>query len=122
MRSLPALVLSLVSGLSLVAGCSDDSCSDELLLALELHIKVAEGVTVNKVTAERESEIACDFTRNTGGGGELIYGCHEQGTGTADYKIRVYSDDRVIYEDSTEVPADSCHVKDQVIVEYDLTE
>lgn len=121
MRRLPALLLGLASGLSLVAGC-DDSCSDELLLALELHITVAEGVTVNKVTAEREHEEACDFTRNPAGGDELIYGCHEQGAGTADYKVRVYSNDRVIYEDSVEVPGDSCHVKDQVIVYIDLTE
>ena len=96
-------------------GCKDGGCKDEELIALELHINNPERLNIS-VTAELESEKECLFNDQSG---SRVYTCWEQGGGT--YKVRIYVDDEVIYEEEDDVEADECHVKGHVVSDIDLT-
>jgi hypothetical protein len=112
--------LGLLCGLGLLPACGDAGCEDYLGFALELHITAPEGLHIDKVTAERTSEEECSFVRNKTGS-ELMYACYEQGGGSADYVVRLYSGGEEIYKETVAVEADSCHVKERVQSYIDLT-
>jgi hypothetical protein len=103
------------SFLMLSASCDDGGCKDEELVALELHINNPNDLKL-KVTAELESERECLFFDQGMG---RVYTCWEQGGGT--YKVRIYVDDQVLYEEEDEVEADACHVKGHTVSQIDLT-
>ena len=105
MLLLPLSALSL-----LAAGCKDD-CSDELKIALELHISLPDGVTISKVTAELEQEEKCTSFRPDKTSDEQVYTCYEQGGNGGGYLVRVYQDDQVIHEETANVMADECHAQ-----------
>jgi hypothetical protein len=106
------MLLGSVSALSLLAaGCKDDDCSDELKIALELHIGVPDGVTISKVTADLEQEEQCTSFRPDKTSDELVYTCYEQGGQGGGYLVRVYDGDQVIHEETVEVMADGCHAQ-----------
>jgi hypothetical protein len=102
------MLLVSVSALSLLAGCKDD-CTDELKIALELHIGVPDGVSISKVTAELEREEQCTSFRPDKTSDEQVYTCYEQGGGG--YLVRVYQGDQVIHEETVDVTADECHAQ-----------
>jgi hypothetical protein len=101
---------------SLLASCDDGGCSDDEKVAIQLHINNPDDLKI-KVTAELAQEEECPFFFDPGSG--RVYTCYEQGGGS--YKVRVYTDDQVIYEDDIEVEADKCHVKALVEAYVDLT-
>jgi hypothetical protein len=108
-----------LAGLCLLASasCKDGGkCSDEELVAIEVHVKNPEDLAIS-VTAELKSEEECPFFVDPGTG--RVYTCYEQGGGT--YKVRIYVGDKVIYEEDDEVEADACHIKQRFVSEIDLT-
>lgn len=116
MRHLFALACALAS----LSACNDkNDCNGALMIAVELHLTVPEGVTITKVTAENESELACEFSRGDDETEEL-YACYGQGGG--DYIIRVYSGENVIYTETDEVDASECKVKERAVSEVDLND
>ncbi len=104
------------------SGCDDGGCKQEQRVAIELTVRNVAGRDL-EVTAEFDGngEQSCDRTSDQNVGveaGGRIFTCIEQGGGA--YKIRVYSDDDVLYEEEIEVAADECHVKELVRAEVDL--
>ena len=102
-------------GLGLLPGCRDD-CSDELRIAIELHLTIPSGVKVERVTAELTREEECTFFRTLSG---PVYTCYEQGGG--DYLVRIYSDGEEIESEVVGVEADECHVEAATIAYVEVT-
>jgi hypothetical protein len=100
------------------AGCKDEgSCSDEILIAVELHTTIPAGLNITRVTAELKSEEDCGLFIDPNAG--HVYTCWEQGGGT--YTIRFYSGDDVVYMEDDEVEAGACHIKERVMSDVDLS-
>jgi len=101
------------------SACDDgSSCSDEELVAIELHVTVPEGQEVSKITAELLSEEECGFFDQGLG---RVYTCWEQGHDSGVYKVRIYAGETVVYTEDDEVKTDGCHVTQRFISEIDLT-
>jgi hypothetical protein len=115
--------LRLIAALALAAsGCADDKCKQEERVAIELTVRNTAGRDV-EVSAELDGrgEQSCDRISDLNVGveaGGRLYTCIEQGGGT--YRVRVYEEDAVIYEEDIEVEADECHIKKLVRAEVDL--
>jgi hypothetical protein len=115
--------LRLIAAIALAAsGCDDGKCKQEQRVAIELTVRNTAGRNI-EVSAELDggAEQSCDRISDLNVGveaGGRIYTCIEQGGGT--YKVRVYEDDTVIYEEDIEVEADECHIKELVRAEVDL--
>ena len=105
-----ALLLSLSALSLLAAGCKDE-CSDELKIALELHISLPDGVSIGKVTAALEREEQCTSFRPDKTSDEQVYTCYEQDGKGGGYLVRVYQGDQVIHEETVDVMADECHAQ-----------
>jgi hypothetical protein len=117
MRSI-VFLLSVV-GLSLLAPACDGEliCTEELRVAVRVHISSPEDLPVDRVTADLKRETECEsFSLETDASGEGIYRCNEQGGGR--YTIRVYSGD-MSWSTGVSVTANECHtteIKDVDVV------
>ncbi|HEX6243839.1 MAG TPA: hypothetical protein VFZ61_23150 [Polyangiales bacterium] len=93
-----------------LGACKDDGCSDELKIALEVHVTAPATVTVDRVTAELETEQECGSFRDRITD-ERVWTCYEQGGGQ--YKVRVYSGDQEVTQETQRVEADECHITER---------
>jgi hypothetical protein len=96
-----------------LGACKDDGCSDELKIALEVHVTAPVDVAIDKVTVELESEQECGSFRDRTTD-ERVWTCYEQGGGP--YLVRVYSGDEEIHQETKRVEADDCHIKERETV------
>jgi hypothetical protein len=100
----------LVAALAVGSAACDDTttCTLELRTAVVVTVTAADGVVIDRVTAERGNEYDCE-TSDDPAVGPATYSCHEQGGST--YTIRVYSGARTwTREVEVEETADGCHV------------
>lgn len=111
---------SLCGFAALFSACGEETiCTDELRLAVRVHVTSPEGLAIDRVTAERSHEMACSFSSMPQGadaGSDGMYRCREQGGGV--YTVRVYSGDEV-WTAAVHIDANECHtteIKDVRVV------
>ena|SRR5688572_24050247 len=92
-----------------LGACDGGGCDERIKIALEVHVTAPVGVTIDKVTAERDREEDCGSFRDRLTD-ERVWTCNEQGGGP--YILRVYSGDQELHQETKLVEADECHVKE----------
>jgi hypothetical protein len=101
---LPACVVAFAA---LVGACSGELvCTEELRVAVRVHISSPENLPVDLVTADHRQEQECGSSSMESDSPDGIYRCSEQGGG--DYTIRVYSGD-LVWSQGIEIDANECH-------------
>jgi hypothetical protein len=98
-----------VVGLSLLSPACDGElvCTQELRVAVRVHVSSPDELPVERVTADLKREADCEsFSIETDASAEGIYRCNEQGGGR--YTIRVYSGD-LVWRTESHVTANECH-------------
>jgi hypothetical protein len=138
MAVLETLARSAAAGLFLgLCACGDGqleavqifqgACSGELRLAVLVQITDLEGMSIDSVTATRESEQKCylETAQRLLARGEdagepefWVYSCWEQ-QGEGSYLVRVKSGERE-WMKSVDVPGDECHVTKSQELSFEL--
>lgn len=99
---------SMVVFAALIGACSGELvCTEEQRVAVRVNISSPDDLPVERVTADRSSEIDCDpSSAEYDASTDERYRCTEQGGG--EYTIRVYSGDQV-WTHEVHVHANECH-------------
>jgi hypothetical protein len=100
---------SLLVFVGLSAGCGGELiCTDELHVAVRVHISSPDAQPVDRVTADNRKEETCESMsiEADASAPDSTYRCNEQGGG--DYTIRVYSG-AAMWSAHIEVEANECH-------------
>jgi len=99
---------SMVVFAALIGACRGELvCTEEIRVAVRVHISSPDYLPVDRVTAERSRESDCDASSiESDASTDETYRCNEQGGG--EYTIRVYSGDQV-WTNEAYVRANECH-------------
>jgi len=102
------LSLRLLGWAALLSACSGELvCTEEQRVAVRVHVSSPDGLPVDGVTADQESERACGASSlESDASPNGVFRCLEQGGGR--YTIRVYSGN-LCWTANVHVPANECH-------------